>query len=266
MTAPRYQPLGLLPFRIGYGAYSWIVFLLLALTSVLLVLLVPSLLGRRRAVSALARLCLSLLGLRISIAGLERLPAGQCVIVANHASYLDGIVFKAVLPPRFSFVIKREMDSVPLAGLLLRRIGSEFVDRSGRHRATADARRVLRSASEGRSLVFFPEGTFTATPGLAKFHSGAFVTAARAACPVVPVVIRGTRRALPNDALFPRPGRIEVEILGVLDIAGGDDDRLVTRLREESRRAILGRLGEPDLTAPAPTAPATATLAATGTS
>jgi 1-acyl-sn-glycerol-3-phosphate acyltransferase len=249
MSAPRYAPL-----RLAYALYSWTVFLLLALTAVLGVLVVPRLSGRRRLVRAAARGFLRLAALEVRVQGVERLPAGQCVIVANHASYLDGIVFKAALPPRFSFVIKREMRGVPLAGFLLERIGSEFVDRSGRQRATTDARRVLRSASGGHSLVFFPEGTFTSTPGLAKFHTGAFVTAARAHCPVVPIVVRGTRRALPNGSLMLRPGRIELEILGVLDTSGSETERVVARVRDAARGAILGRLGEPDLAAPlAPT-------------
>src|SRR2546430_11380299 len=48
-----------------------------------------------------------------------------------------------------------------LAGVVLRRLGSEFVERFNRQRGAADARRVLRNASNGHSLVFFPEGTFT---------------------------------------------------------------------------------------------------------
>ncbi len=103
---------------------------------------------------------------------LERIPGGQCVVVANHASYLDGLVFTAALPPRFGFVIKREMESVPLAGALLRRLGSEFVERFNRHRGGADARRVLRTAVSGNSLVFFPEGTFDERPGLGEVSRG----------------------------------------------------------------------------------------------
>ena len=71
-------------------------------------------------------------------------------MVSNHASYLDGVVFTAALPPRFGFVIKREMKPVPLAGLLLRRLGSEFVERFDRHQGAADARRVLRNATSGQ--------------------------------------------------------------------------------------------------------------------
>jgi 1-acyl-sn-glycerol-3-phosphate acyltransferase len=177
----------------------------------------------------------------------EHLPEGQCVVVSNHASYLDGVVFTAALPPRFGFVIKREMAGVPLAGLLLRRLGSEFVERFNRQRGASDARRVLRNAVSGNSLVFFPEGTFTRTPGLLKFHTGAFLTAARARCPVIPAIVRGTRVALSPNGGLPRPGRIVVELLPAVTVSPESPDATATTLRDGARGAILRQLGEPDL-------------------
>jgi len=185
--------------------------------------------------------------MRLSVRCLERLPAGQCVVVSNHASYIDGVVFTAALPPRFGFVIKREMNSVPLAGLLLRRLGSEFVERFNRNRGAADARRVLRNAVSGNSLVFFPEGTFPKHPGLLKFHTGAFLTAARAGCPVVPATIKGTRVALSPKGALPRPGRIVVEILPPVETATGNTEMAASELRDRARESILRELGEPDM-------------------
>jgi 1-acyl-sn-glycerol-3-phosphate acyltransferase len=185
----------------------------------------------------------------LTVRGMDRLAPGQCIVVSNHASYLDGLVFTAALPSRFGFVIKREMSAVPLAGLFLRRIGSEFVERFDRNRGAADARRVLRNAASGHSLVFFPEGTFTRTPGLLKFHTGAFVTAARAGCPVIPAVVRGTRAALPPNGNLPRPGRIEVDILPPIHGAPEPPGEISSAaLRDRARQAILLALGEPDLT------------------
>jgi 1-acyl-sn-glycerol-3-phosphate acyltransferase len=184
----------------------------------------------------------------LRVSGVEKLPAGQCVVVANHASYLDGVVMAAALPPRFGFVIKREMNEVPVAGLLLRRIGSEFVDRHNRHKGGTDARRVLRTAASGHSLVFFPEGTFKPEIGLGKFHTGAFAIAARSSCPVVPAVILGTRRNMPATRVLPRPGPLEVRYgapIVLLTAIPGEDPALT--LRDRSRAAILEQLGEPDL-------------------
>jgi 1-acyl-sn-glycerol-3-phosphate acyltransferase len=237
----------LAPVRLAYGFYAISLFLLLALCALTATLLLPGVGRRRRAARAMARTFLSLAGMPLTVKSPEHLPEGQCVVVSNHASYLDGVVFTAALPPRFGFVIKREMAGVPLAGLLLRRLGSEFVERFNRQRGASDARRVLRNAVSGNSLVFFPEGTFTRTPGLLKFHTGAFLTAARARCPVVPAIVRGTRVALSPNGGLPRPGRIVVELLPAVTVSPESPDAAATTLRDRARGAILRELGEPDL-------------------
>jgi 1-acyl-sn-glycerol-3-phosphate acyltransferase len=242
------------PLRLIYGLYAAVLFLAVTLVALLGVLLLPTLRLRRGTARIAARTFFLLAGMPLRVRGREHLPAGQCVVVANHASYLDGVVMAAALPPRFGFVIKREMNDVPLAGLLLRRIGSEFVERFNRHKGATDARRVLRTAASGHSLVFFPEGTFKPEVGLGKFHTGAFAIAARAACPVVPAVILGTRRNMPATRILPRPGSIEVRygepILAAAPKSEGDDPALA--LRDRSRAAILSELGEPDLCADEP--------------
>jgi 1-acyl-sn-glycerol-3-phosphate acyltransferase len=228
-----------------YGAVALAVFGLLLFVASVLALIVPGLNLRRRLIRTLARIGLMVLGLRISVRGADHLPQSSCIVVANHCSYLDGVLLKAVLPPRFSFVIKREAAAYPVAGLLLRRIGSEFVDRGSLGGRQSDARRVVRRAEAGHSLVFFPEGTFTAEPGLRRFHVGAFVAAAHARQMLVPVVIRGTRRSMPSGAIVPRAGRLEVEILE--PILPGPERGAAEALRREARRRMVARLDEPDL-------------------
>jgi 1-acyl-sn-glycerol-3-phosphate acyltransferase len=231
--------------RTVYGACALVVFCLMFVLATILALVVPSLDWRRRITHRFAGLALPVLGLRGSVTGLDRLPADSCVVVANHASYLDGIIMKAILPPRFSFVIKREAASLPLAGLLLKRIGSEFIDRHNEGGRRRDALRVLRIAETGRALVFFPEGTFDEVPGLKRFHVGAFAAAVRGEMPVVPVVIHGARRALPSGALLVRPGPVAVEILD--PIAVPTSAHATDVLRNEARRRMAERIDEPDL-------------------
>lgn len=233
--------------RAAWGAYAWALFTVLVLVAVLVALLLPKLEWRRDGSRWLARAFFRLAGLPVRVSGLERLPDAPCVAVANHGSYLDGPLLYAVLPSRFGFVIKKEIVGVPLAGFFLRRLGHEFVDRHNRSESAKDARRILKAAVGGGSVAFFPEGTFTARPGLARFHSGAFVTAARASMPVVPVVIRGARAVLPADARLPRPGRLEVEILPPVVAPLPNEQDPVARMKVEARTRILERLDEPDL-------------------
>jgi 1-acyl-sn-glycerol-3-phosphate acyltransferase len=225
-------------------------FTLMAIVALLLLLVTPGLTRRRRVTRALARFALHLAGMPLELLGPAELPT-PCILVANHCSYIDGVVLTATLPPNFSFVIKREMSRFPLAGAILRRIGSEFVERKDRKVGARDTRRLLRSAASGKALAFFPEGTFTHEVGLLRFHIGAFAAAARAHLPVLPVVIRGTRNSLPAGSAWPNPGRIQVEILQVVpaigDGASPEDSDAAARLRDSARAQILRALNEPDL-------------------
>jgi 1-acyl-sn-glycerol-3-phosphate acyltransferase len=239
------------PGRVFYGLYAWLQFTLIGLVCLALLLLVSPLQRRRALVRRCARLALRLAGMRVRAAALTGLPR-PCVVVANHCSYLDGVVLAAVLPPDFGFVIKREMFSVPFAGALLARIGAEFVERRDQARVLRDTRRLMRHALAGQPLVFFPEGTFSAEVGLLRFHIGAFAAAARANLPVVPIAIRGTRHCLPPGSAWPAPGPIEVRVLATLPAlapGGVDDGSRAATLRQRSRAALLAELGEPDLEA-----------------
>jgi 1-acyl-sn-glycerol-3-phosphate acyltransferase len=241
------------PFGVIYGLYAWTLFLLFGIALVPVLLLTPALLRRRAMVRVIGRCVLRLAGMRLRVVGLDRIGT-PCVVVANHASYLDGVVLQAVLPAGFSFVIKREMAAVPLAGTLLRRIGAEFVERQNRARSARDARRLLRNAERGEALVFFPEGTFGTAVGLLRFHIGAFAAAARGELPVVPVAIRGTRLCLPAGRILPHPGLIEIEVLTAISgrrAAGQHESDQAAQLRNAARAALLAALGEPDLAAAA---------------
>ena len=240
------DPLGLLK-RLVYGSYAWAVFTIVALWTLLGLILIPGMHRRRRLAAVASRGILRMLGMPLQTVGREHLPNRQCVVAANHASYIDALVIKAVLPEQFAYVVKREMAEVPLAGLLLRRLRTQFVERFNRHRGALDTRRVLRTAPNGESLLFFPEGTVEAEPGLLRFHTGAFKSAVHARCPVVPCIIRGTRDILPTPRFFPQPGRIEVILLEPVTIeAGKEEENSARALRDITRQRILEHLGEPD--------------------
>jgi 1-acyl-sn-glycerol-3-phosphate acyltransferase len=230
-----------------YAVYATVLFAVLSVGVLLLILPMPWLSVRRRMVHRAAWLFLFLAGIRVTVRHLERMPTESCVVVANHSSYLDGIVLYAALPPVFGFVIKREMSRVPLANLLLRRIGAHFVDRGQGNKGARDTRKLLKQAASGGSLAFFPEGTFHTTPGLMRFRAGAFLVAARAGFPVLPVAIRGSRHALPPGSFLPNPGRIEIEVTTPIPAPASTDEADTSAVRRAARQAILAKTNEPDL-------------------
>src|SRR6202167_3294513 len=219
-----------------YSAYCIALFTVLGLTVLVINLFLPSLRRRRSVAGVFSRAFLRGAGIPFAVDGLNRLPQVPCVVVANHASYIDGLVAAAALPPDFAFVIKKEMVRVPLAGLLLRRLGSQFVERFNRHKGGVDARRVLKLAATGQSLVFFPEGTFNEVRQIGKFLGGAFTTAVRSEMPVVAVAIHGTRAVLPPGGVAVHPLRIRVEMIEV--VAASD-------ARQGSRELIALAVGDP---------------------
>jgi 1-acyl-sn-glycerol-3-phosphate acyltransferase len=211
-------------------------FLVLGLTVLVINSFLPNIKRRRGVARVFARAFLRLIGVPLSVEGSALLPQTPCVVVANHASYIDGIVAVAALPADFAFVIKKEMVKVPLAGMLLRRLGSEFVERFDRHKGATDARRVLRLAATGQSLVFFPEGTFDQHRRIGRFLGGAFTIATRSSMPIVAVAIHGTREMFPPAGAFFHRVPIRFQILEVMPPEGA---------RERSRRLIAEAVGDP---------------------
>lgn len=230
--------------RFFYGLWCITLFVPTAVSVLIVNLFVPGVRNRRAVARGASRCFLRFVGVPFDVAGLERLPADPCVVVANHASYLDGLVVAAALPPEFAFVIKKEMMRMPVASILLKRLGSEFVERYDRHKGAMDARRVLKRAATGQSMVFFPEGTFTEQRAVQKFHGGAFATAARNHMPVVALAVHGTRDALPSGTLLMRRVPIRVEVLRIFDHRGAADAHL-RDVRQHARACIAQAIGEP---------------------
>ena len=226
-----------------YGLYAWFV-LLLVVVLVSVGLLLPGLERRRSVARWGAATVLRLIGSPVEVRG--RVPTGEdvAVVVANHQSYLDGMILTAVLPPQYTFLIKREMVRVPIASFVLRRLGSQFVDRTSSGHRHRSAKKLVQAARDGSALAVFPEGTFDGIPGLKPFHQGAFRAAWQAGLPIAPVVITGARQKLPADRWLPRPGPLIVEFCPIVASSDFADQHALVRV---TRDAILQRLGEPDL-------------------
>ncbi|MDJ1157008.1 AMP-binding protein [Chelatococcus sp. SYSU_G07232] len=229
-----------------YAGYAWAAFSALITLAWSLVALLP---GREQCWAvcrAAARLLSRCTATPLEVEGLERLPPGPCVLTVNHASYIDALVLTAAIPRSLRCVAKRELAGHWPVRVLLDRLGTVFVERLDPRESAGEAERLVDLASRGSTLAFFPEGTFDRRSGLRPFHMGAFVVAARAGLPVVPVAIRGTRSILRGGSWFPRRGRLRVVVEAPLQPAGAAWQAAV-KLRDAARAAILRHCGEPDL-------------------
>jgi len=241
----RLRQLGTTTGRVLFGLWATLAFWLLAPAGWTLAVLSPSP-SRAWALSRMAaRTLFRLTGIPLTVEGLENLPEAPCVLVSNHASYLDGVILVASLPRPFAFAAKRELKDQFIAGHFLRRLGAEFVERFDLRRSVADTEKMSEVLLRGGSLAVFPEGTFVAGPGMLPFHLGAFLTAARAGVPVVPVAIRGQREMLPADRWWPRRGSLWVDVCAPVPPPADAPDLFAAavRLRDAAYRTIARHTG-----------------------
>jgi 1-acyl-sn-glycerol-3-phosphate acyltransferase len=234
-----------------YGAWVWGCFGVLVTIAAAGILTLPDLRRRWAWSRRLARTFARLAGCAIEVTGLEHLPDEPHMLVANHASYIDGFVVAAALPRPVRFVAKAEFMDNRLLRALFERMGARFVERFDSRQSVEDVDMLAGLANDPVPLLFFAEGTFSAQAGLRAFRLGAFKVAAQCGLPVVPVALTGTRRVLRDGSWLPHRGTITVSLGKPIRPAGGQW-RDVLALRDAVRGAILERCGEPDLERPPP--------------
>ncbi|MEW5964599.1 MAG: AMP-binding protein [Pseudomonadota bacterium] len=232
--------------EVAYAGYWWSLLVAIGALVWPLVVLMPRREWRHWLVRIAARGFLRATGIPLVVRSEAAIPDGGVMIVANHASYLDGLVLRAALDDELTFVAKAELQRQWIAGVFLRRLGTVFVRRVDPKAGIEDTAAIVEAARAGARLVAMPEGTLSRMPGLLPFRLGAFLTAAQAGIRVVPVAITGTRTVLRGDQWLPRRGPVSVHIAEPLRADGADFDAAI-RLRDSSRTAILRHLTEPDL-------------------
>ncbi|MBN2887395.1 MAG: 1-acyl-sn-glycerol-3-phosphate acyltransferase [Chromatiaceae bacterium] len=166
-------------------------------------------LGRQWArlnLGALAWLC----GLRYRVEGLERLPREACVLLCKHQSTWETIALRALLPLEQTWVLKRELMTIPFFGWALRCFEPIAIDRAEGARSIKQlVREGTRALEGGRWVVVFPEGTRVAVGERRPYAVGGALLAARTARPVVPVA-HNAGHFWARRALRKYPGTIDM--------------------------------------------------------
>lgn len=140
-------------------------------------------------------------------------PRRAYIFVANHQSLADVVVLPHIRLP-YKCLAKAEVFQIPFVGWTLslhRHITLRRGSVRGVRQAMDEARHWIR---RGMSVAFFAEGSRSRTGGLTPFKPGAFKLALETGTPVVPLVISGTREALPRGSwMFRNRVRARLTIL-----------------------------------------------------
>jgi 1-acyl-sn-glycerol-3-phosphate acyltransferase len=169
-------------------------------------------------------------GIRVRVIGRENLPAhGPALIASAHQSAFDTLVWLALVP-RACYVMKQELNRIPVFGWLIPLTGMISVDRSA---GSAAIRHLLheadRAVREERQIIIFPEGT-RAPPGRPlPLQPGVAALAARTKLPVIPVAT-DSGRCWSRRAFRKFPGTIHIVI----------HRPLAAGLKREALMAVLG--------------------------
>ncbi len=141
------------------------------------------------------------------IKGQENIPQeGPLVLIANHVSLWDPVVFACSVNRPVCFMAKEELFQIPILGKLISRLNAFPVKRGqADRRAIRQANKLLK---ENKVIGLFPEGKRGETGKLLPFHPGAAHLALRAQAPIVPLYLEGTRTTFPLTIR----GKIKVRI------------------------------------------------------
>ncbi|WP_298622410.1 1-acyl-sn-glycerol-3-phosphate acyltransferase [uncultured Zoogloea sp.] len=151
---------------------------------------------------------------RVRVAGALPDVRSRLLVVANHESFLDGLLLGLFLPLDPVFVVHTGVVRNPLFRLMLSLVDYLAVDPT----SPMAMKKVIRLIDEGRPVVIFPEGRITTTGSLMKTYDGPAFVAAKTGATILPVRIDGAarsyfsrlaahvpKRLFPQISLFLRP-------------------------------------------------------------
>ncbi len=157
----------------------------------------------------------------VKVSGLENIDHHKTyVVVSNHQSMAD-IVIMYKTKMQFKWIAKDSLFKIPVLGwnmLLARHIRLRRGDFSSIKKAYKEAGEWLRN---GISVVFFPEGTRSDNHEIGTFQNGAFKLAIKEKVPILPIMIEGTKNAIPKGSWrFTTKISCVIKVLAPIDTSG----------------------------------------------
>ncbi len=107
--------------------------------------------------------------LNIHIKRIGTPPAPPFVLVSNHVSYID--ILPMFINMKCTFVAKKEVESWPVLGYMVKKTGVIFINRAIKRDVTRVNKLMSKELNEYQGIVLFPEGTTTAGDKVLPFRS-----------------------------------------------------------------------------------------------
>ena len=162
-----------------------------------------------------------------------------CVVVANHGSDLDPPLLSCAMGRPVAFMAKQELFRVPVLAPLIRGLGAVPVRRGHVDRRALD--HCLAQLQRGWLVGVFLDGTRSATGMVERPRHGAALLAQRSGCPLLPVAILNSHRALARGSMGPKLVPITIRI-GAPVPAPANRDRHTMEATSQQCAAVINGL------------------------
>ncbi len=169
---------------------------------------------------------------RPKIEGLENVPTdGPVILCPNHLSFIDSLLVPLMIPRKVVFLGKSDYFG-KWYSWFYRGVGVIPVHREGGAKGESSLTAGVDQLAKGTIVAIYPEGTRSPDGRLYRGKTGPARMALRARCPIVPVGVYDTDKALPSGKYVPRLHRISLRFGTPLDFSrydGKEGDRFVLR-------------------------------------
>lgn len=155
-----------------------------------------------------AKMQLVLMGVKLEIEG--KLDPNADMLMMNHQSILDIVIFEALCNRNLAWVAKKEIQKIPWFGRILTAPKMIIVERESKTslvKLLSDAKDRIEA---GRPIAIFPEGTRSDGKRLKKFKVGAKMIAEKNKMKVQPIIMIGTRDIFDSQNFSQQSGVVKI--------------------------------------------------------
>lgn len=189
-----------------------------------------------------AKLCCAIVPLKIALKGQDNYNKNNnYVIVANHQSMADIPLLHGKLGLHIKWIMKKELDKIPVFGSACRYLGCISIDRSNRAEAINSILQAKERLPNNACVCFFAEGTRSIDGTLKPFKKGAFRFAIETGSPILPVTIKNSKDALPSGSLDLNPALVELFVHPPIETQKASIDQ-IDKIIVQTRQAIASAL------------------------
>jgi len=142
------------------------------------------------------------------------------VVVSNHQSIAD-IPVISNLHWEMKWLSKERNFELPFFGWMMKMVGDVPLVRGEKGSTTAAMKRCRWYLDHDMPVMIFPEGTRSNDGTIKPFKDGAFRLAIESGCPILPIVVAGSRHCIPKHTwVFGSRTDMKVHVLEPIPVEG----------------------------------------------